>query len=377
MDDKRINSLSEKLFKGTITTDERIELEAWYADMGDGIAEIDSQKDKSTFEEHLFSLISVQSNLKGRQHRPVLKYASIAAALILGMSVAGYLFLKNSDHNSGSSSKQLTAKVEPGGNKALLKLSNGQVLNLSDSQKGKLLTGGREVINKTSDGRIIYKPLTGNKEDLGMNTLTTPRGGKFSIQLPDGTLVMLDAASSISYPAQFNGRERRVSITGQVYFDVVHHSAQPFVVQAGNQVIKDIGTHFNISAYREDKTVKTTLEEGKVSVSQNGNTVFLKPGQTALGDPASARIKIEPADLEETLAWKNGYFRFNNEPIESIMPKISRWYNVDIQYSGKLPADGFNGTISRSKSIEKVLSMLQRTGVIHFKVEGRNVTVTP
>jgi transmembrane sensor len=377
MNEKRVNSLSEKLFNGTITHEERNELETWYADKGGNVVEIDSHLNKEEFSNNLFLLISEKAGLSQRKKRPVFKYAAIAASVVLCISVASYFLLKTPAQNSVTSSGQLAGKVMPGGNKALLKLSNGQLVDLSDANQGQLSTGGRELIDKTANGQITYKPIPGSKEVLGYNTLTTPRGGKFSIRLPDGSLAMLDAGSSITYPARFGARERLVTISGQVYFEVLHLATQPFIVKAGNQVIEDIGTHFNISAYADEKIVRTTLEEGAVSVKQSGATVFLKPGQAAVSIAALGRPKVEPADLEETLAWKNGYFRFNNEPIESIMPKISRWYNVDIQYTGKLPADGFNGTISRSKSIEKVLDMLQRTGIIHFKVEGRNVTVLP
>jgi transmembrane sensor len=377
MNDKRINLLSEKLFNGTITQDERSELERWYANMGDGVVQIDSYSDKKKFSQNLFLIISKKAGLSQRKNQSVSKYAAIAASLMVGMSVAGYFLLKSPVQNKVTASGQMVSEVVPGGNKALLKLSNGQVVDLNEANEGQLSTGGREVIHKTSTGQIAYRPLAGSKEDLGYNTLTTPRGGKFNIQLPDGSVAMLDAGSSITYPAQFGTRERSVVITGQVYFEVVHRSAQSFIVKAGSQIIKDIGTHFNISAYSDEKMVRTTLEEGAVSVTQSGNTVFLKPGQAAVSGIGAARPQIEVADIEETLAWKNGYFRFHNEPIESIMPKISRWYNVDVKYTGRLPSDGFNGTISRSKSIEKVLNMLQRTGIIHFKVEGRSVTVLP
>jgi transmembrane sensor len=377
MNEKRVNLLSEKLFNGTITPEERDKLETWYADTGGKAIEIESEFNKDEFSNNLFSLIAEKAGLSQRKKRPVFKYAAIAASLVLCLSVAGYFLFKTPDQNSVTPSGQLAGKVMPGGNKALLKLSNGQVVDLSDANQGQLSTGGRELIDKTANGQITYKPIPASQEDLGYNTLTTPRGGKFTIQLPDGSLAMLDAGSSITYPAQFGARERMVTISGQVYFEVMHRSAQPFIVKAGNQVIKDIGTHFNVSAYADEKIVRTTLEEGAVSVTKNRKTIFLKPGQAAVSGSVGDNLTTEVADLEETLAWKNGYFRFNNEPIESIMPKISRWYNVDIKYTGKLPADGFNGTISRSKSIEKVLDMLQRTGIIHFKVEGRDVTVLP
>jgi len=377
MNDERVDLLSEKLFNGTITSSERSELESWYADMGDEAIHVESHLDKIEFSNNLFLLIAERTGLSQRGRRPLFRYAAIAASLMLGISVAGYFLLKTLAHHPVTSSVQMASKVVPGGNKAILKLSNGQVVNLDDANQGQLSTGGREMIDKTAKGQITYKPLSGSKEQLGYNTLTTPRGGKFNILLPDGSLAMLDAGSSITYPAQFVAKERIVTITGQVYFEVVHRSAQPFVVMAGNQIIKDIGTRFNISAYADEKLVKTTLEEGAVSVTKNRKTIFLKPGQVGVSQYAGDGLTTGVADLEETLAWKNGYFRFNNEPIENIMPKISRWYNVDIKYNGKLPSDGFNGTISRSKSIEKVLDMLQRTGVIHFKVEGRNVTVLP
>jgi ferric-dicitrate binding protein FerR (iron transport regulator) len=198
--------------------------------------------------------------------------------------------------------------------------------------------------------------------------MTTPTGGQYKLTLPDGSKVWLNAASSITYPAAFVGKERTVTIKGEVYFEVAKNENMPFHVKANNITVDVLGTNFNIMAYEDEPAIKTTLITGAIKV--NGH--LLKPGQQAVNE----RI-TDNADIEEVVAWKNGLFEFNQQPIVSIMQQISRWYDVDIQYQGAIKSKTFTGQISRYADITTVLKMMELTGGIHFKVSDRTVTAMP
>ena len=375
MDDNRINYLSSKLLQGEITPAERQELDDWYNNFDTLEYQMHSDLSKQAFADQLYQQISSKTGLKTVKHFYYYRYAAIAASLLLCLSTAIYIVYTNT--RKTVSIAQHISDIKPGGNRATLTLANGKIIDLKNAPNGLLATGGTQSVHKTSEGVIAYndsEKTTGNND---YNTLSTPRGGQFSVKLPDGTLAVLDAQSSIRYPSSFNAGNRIVEVSGQVYFEVVHRAKQPFIVKTAAQTIEDLGTHFNINAYPDAATVKTTLEEGRVSITTPAKTVFLKPGQAALSHADSQEINVTTADLEETLAWKNGYFRFNDEHIENIMSQIGRWYNIEVVYSGQLPADGFNGTILRSKNLSQVLNMLERTGIIHFKIEGRRITVLP
>jgi len=375
MDDNRINYLSSKLLQGEITPAERQELDDWYNNFDTLEYQMHSDLSKQAFADQLYQQISSKTGLKTVKHFYDYRYAAIAASLLLCLSTAVYIVYTNT--RKTVTIAQHISDIKPGGNRATLTLANGKIIDLKNAPNGLLATGGTQSVHKTSEGVIAYndsEKTTGNND---YNTLSTPRGGQFSVKLPDGTLAVLDAQSSIRYPSSFNAGNRIVEVSGQVYFEVVHRAKQPFIVKTAAQTIEDLGTHFNINAYPDAATVKTTLEEGQVSITTSAKTVFLKPGQAALSHADSQEINVTTADLEETLAWKNGYFRFNDEHIENIMSQIGRWYNIEVVYSGQLPADGFNGTILRSKNLSQVLNMLERTGIIHFKIEGRRITVLP
>jgi len=169
---------------------------------------------------------------------------------------------------------------------------------------------------------------------------------------------------------------RKVAITGQVYFEVVHNPVRPFQVTVGNQTIEDIGTHFNINAYNDEPVIKSTLIEGAIKITVNNQSKILYPDQQAVVSLANNGIKVNHVDPEEVIAWKNGYFRFNNESIQSIMLKLARWYDIKVSYQNNISSEGFYGTISRNKNISEVLNLLESTQSVHFQIEGRRVTVS-
>ena len=260
---------------------------------------------------------------------------------------------------------------------AVLALADGSQIILSDTKNGTLAQQGNTSIDQLN-GQLIYKDMGINLNATTLyNTITTPKGRNFELTLLDGTKVWLNAASSISYPVAFNGTERRVKISGEAYFEVAKNKRQPFVVEANGTEIKVLGTHFNVSAYHDDPSVKTTLLEGSVKVSKNNIETMLTPGKQAIAFNDSNNIKVLNADTEGAVAWKNGYFNFNNEDITTVMKTIARWYDIEVEYMPGVKGKTYGGTISKFEDIDKMLSSIELTGTVHFKKEGRKVLVTP
>lgn len=267
--------------------------------------------------------------------------------------------------------------ITPGKNGAVLMLADGSQIVLDSMQNGVInVAGNGQAV--LANGRLNYKALqvNGNNAAVAYNTISTPLGRQYQVQLSDGTKVWLNAASSIKFPTVFSGKERMVEISGEAYFEVVHNSKMPFKVKASNQIIEDIGTHFDIKAYSDDPLVKTTLIEGAVSVSAGTQRVTLKPGEQA--SAASGNIDIKKVDVNEVMAWKSGFFAFDNANLDDIMRQLSRWYNVSIEYHNTENTQRFTGKIDRSLPLADVLNGLQFSKA-HFKINEneRKIIVLP
>lgn len=302
------------------------------------------------------------------------------AAAVLVFASAGLLIFKHRAVEAkpdNMAANHVSAKIIPGSQQATLTVSNGSVIVLKNAANGVLAnTGGSKVI-KQAQGQIVYdKENNAANNEVTYNTLTTPRGGEYQVVLPDGTKVWLNAASSLTYPTQFTGNERRVKLNGEAYFEVAKNKEKPFYVSMSDGAqVKVLGTHFNISAYGDDEAVTTTLLEGSVQLSKNNSVSLLKPGQQAVVNHSSDDIAVSDANIEDAMAWKNGLFIFNNDNISGIMKKISRWYDVDVYYSADLNDQQFGGSYHRSKNIGDLLQYLQMIGKIQFKMQGRRITV--
>lgn len=322
--------------------------------------------------------LEIQKGRKGIQ-KPLWPRIAAAASIILLLSFGGYFILHK--RPTQQIAQNQIHDIAPGGNKAILTLTNGQRISLTDARNGTVASQGQTLIKKTANGEVVYNAENTTSENAGKeqyNTITTPRGGQYRLKLSDGTIAMLDAASSIRYPVNFTGDERKVEITGQVYFEVVHNAAKPFRVEVKGETIEDIGTSFNVNAYNDEPDVSTTLVEGSVKVMENGHQALLKPGQQAITRAGQRSIIIKSANLDAALAWKNGYFKFEDEDLKSIMREVSRWYNVDVDYQGNAGDNvALLGEVSRFKNISAVLKIMQATGEVHFQVSGRRVTVMP
>lgn len=201
-------------------------------------------------------------------------------------------------------------------------------------------------------------------------------GGQYKLTLPDGSKVWLNAASSLKYPVVFIGNERKVEITGEAYFEIAKDESKPFKVLLNNMEIQVLGTHFNVNGYTDEEMIKTTLLEGKVKVLASGQTKYLLPGQQAQLKSSGNIAVTNEVNLEETVAWKDGNFQFENSDIKAVMRQLARWYDVDVSYKGNINKH-FIGSISRNVKLSQVLSMLQQTGEIKFKIEGKNLIVMP
>lgn len=309
-------------------------------------------------------------------HRsPVIRRWWAVAALLIGTAVTVWLFARiRTTEPVVAGRHPLVHDRAPGRNVAVLTLADGSSITLDSAHNGLLTQQGAASVTKSGDGALAYQATNGEKKIAVYNTLTTPRGGQYRLLLPDGSQVWLNAASSISYPTAFTGSERSVTITGEAYFEIAANAAMPFRVHVnapqGQKDIRVLGTHFNVKAYADETTVTTTLLEGSVELA---GTV-LKPGEAGQWR-ADGTMQVDPhADLEQAIAWKNGMFHFEGADVAEVMRQISRWYDVDVVFKGKLPDAKFEGEIPRNSHLTEVFRILQLSNV-HFTVEDKKVIV--
>ncbi|WP_214072617.1 FecR family protein [Mucilaginibacter sp. dw_454] len=359
MEQKDIEDLLKKYHAGECSAEQATFLESWYAQWNEKIPI------KLSPEQLAEDLQIISNNVQPLQQeaKRVTLWPRIAAAasILLVLSAGGY-FILHKDKAPEQVAQVQKVDVLPGNQSAVLQLSSGKQINLSTAKTGNIAQQGNTNITKTVDNKIIYQagaPAT----ELVYNTVTTKRGNFYPLTLSDGTIAILDAGSSIKYPVSFVGNERRVEITGQVYFEVTHNSKMPFKVIVKGQTIEDLGTHFNINAYDDEPNIKTTLIEGSVRINDQKT---LTPGQQAV--IVNGNIKIEKADVAQTIAWKNGLFNFDNMPVAEAMRQLSRWYDVKIEYPQGIPQNViFSGGMHRNINASQVLDLLSFFKV-HFQI---------
>ena len=304
---------------------------------------------------------------------------SAAAVVILFLTSTAYFL------NSGKEAAPLAQNkikishtdIEPGQNNAILTLDNGETIMLDSAANGTLAHQGNCKVMKIN-GQIAYNK-TGNTESKTVyNTITTANGNQFQLLLTDGSKVWLNAASSIRFPTTFTGKERKVEITGEVYFEVAKNPAKPFKVNfknksGGQAEIEVLGTHFNVSTYSDEPEIKTTLLEGSVKIKNANAVQILSPAQQAGLTTSGIEVR-KNVDMDQVMAWKNGYFLFNNSDIYSLMRQVSRWYNVDVKYEGRITQEGFSGKISREVPLSKLIKVLQLNDV-QVRTDGRKMII--
>lgn len=338
---------------------------------------------EATWQEKMNALIA-----EAQEHRPAVKLKkqrssrwAAAAAVVLLLSTGLYFYRQHSKrpekvivhHTENTATQQ---DIRPGGNKAVLTLGNGTTIILDSAANGMVARQGGTRILKLNNGQLAYNNKGGTGQEVVYNTLTTPRGGQYQVTLPDGSEVWLNAASSIKFPTAFVGNRRQVQVSGEAYFEIAPHASQSFEVMVGNMKVQVLGTHFDVMAYPDEASIKTTLLQGSVKVLQGNAEVLLKPGQQAQVNGKGEINLVPGVDMDKAVAWKNGLFWFDHEDIRSVMRQISRWYNVDVDIEGNIDQH-FSGTLPRDVNVSKVFEVLEGTGGIHFKIEQQKIIVSP
>lgn len=311
------------------------------------------------------------------RRRTLFTFRRVAAAAVLLLMVGTafwWLEQRNKTRGEITIAGQLKTDVAPGSNKAILTLADGSTVTL-DSAGNQVITRGNTNI-KQQNGQLLYAAQQ-SAAGIQYNKLSTPRGGQFRITLPDGTKVWLNSSSSLKYPTAFTGKERRVELEGQGYFEVAPNAAQPFKVMVNEMEVQVLGTHFDVMAYKDEGTVNTTLLEGVVQVKEGTGLQLLKPGQQAVLNNESRTIRVQDADVKKIIAWKNGMFVFNNMALPAILREVARWYDVDIVYDVTPSIELYGGGIARNLHLSSVLKLLEASGYNHFRIEGRKVIVLP
>jgi transmembrane sensor len=329
------------------------------------------------------SLEEIHRRAAGWQdERPVIamrtRWRMLAAACVILLLGFGVYLLKphpSLPETAVSTSKHsLNSDVAPGRNGATLVLGNGKQVILDSAGNGLLAVQGNVKLLQRN-GEIVYAPGRNEAGSDLYNTVSTARGRQYRLTLADGSRVWLNAASSIRYPAELTGKERRVQITGEVYIEVARDAKKPFIVSVNGMEIRVLGTHFNVNAYADEEDALTTVTEGSVSVSRSENSVILLSGQQARCKADGAIGVVKDADIRAALAWTTGYFSFDNTGIESVMRQLSRWYDVDVSYEGNsIPAESFWGDLPRNSTLSAILKVLERSGV-RFRIDGKKIMV--
>lgn len=378
---KRYQELARKRMLGTITPEEAEELAQWLdADDGQPL-ELPASfaGSRSEQEKRIFRAI------EGRIVRIVPLYrrpwlVASAAAVLLCLLVGSYLLLRPSPgvEIAGADRKSLPNDRLPGGNKAVLTLDNGRQIILDSAGNGLLADLGPVQVIKQDNDRLVYQHNTGEQPgNSEVNILSTPRGGQFRIILPDGSQVWLNAASSLKFPTAFNGKERLVELRGQGYFEVAQRAGQPFKVKAGEVNVEVSGTHFDIMAYPDERTVNTTLVEGSVQISEGDKVKRLLPREQVVVNSRQGTMVVQRVNVDKVIAWKNGLFIFNNADLETILREVGRWYDVEIVNKVGNSGELYGGSISRNRNLSDVLKLLGSYGNLDYTIEGSKVTILP
>lgn len=305
-----------------------------------------------------------------------------AAAVILILLGSGIWFWPSGKMPDADGQIASIAAIDaiqaPAGVNAVLLLSNGQKIMLDTTSSGLIASEGNSSLIKSPGGDLIYNSRGTGTAMANLNTLLVPAGSKVThMTLADGTQVWLNADSKLTYPVQFNGNQRTVALSGEAYFEVSHNASKPFQVKVRDQTVEVLGTHFNINAYEDETSIKTTLLEGKVIVRRGQAQLALKPGEQVIcvNQPNQPLQHILHPDMEAVMAWKSGLFNFNNKDLGTIMRQISRWYGVQIRFEGPIAQRKFGGELPKDLKLSEILQLLAKMN-IQFSMEGNVLTIS-
>lgn len=380
MDLEYIAAIIQKHLQGdTLSEAEQLALDHWNSDLKLYL----EQRMDETGVEQAFDTFRQRVEKKPAPVYILSRRRWIAAAVVILLAGSAYLLFSRGNgprQEQADTDRHIAMDVQPGKQGAILTLANGRRVVLDSMGNGLVATqNGAAVI--LENGRLTYNRAQAKTDEITFNTMTTPKGRKFQLVLPDGTKVWLNAASTLTFPTAFTAGERNVSVTGEAYFEVAKNAAIPFKVTINDQEkIEVLGTSFNVHAYADERSMHTTLLEGSVRVISENEKVLLRPGELAAvshSNPGSSGINIQKANIEKVMAWKNDLFDFENATLAEVMNEISRWYDIDVVYEKGVPAFEFGGKIRRDLTLANLLKFLEGAGV-HFRIEaGRKLIVMP
>lgn len=376
---KKLQKILERYHKGTATAAEAAFVERYYEhfeSVEDFTGSLSKEERLHMEKENWARLLDNIDQQRPARVIPMLtRNWRWAAAAMLVLAAGTYLWV--ADKNIKKTAEQVTVKEDilPGREGAILTLEDGAQIVLDSLQEGIIATqNGSKIVLK--DNSVEYTLDGQSTAAIVYNTLSTPKGRQFHVELPDGTTVWLNAASSIRYPTSFAGKERRVAITGEAYLEVAKNKAKPFIVDvAGKASVEVLGTQFNINAYADEPRLNTTLLEGSIKLINLQETAILKPGQQAQITSEGMKV-VEVPDLDLVMAWKRGVFQFNFTRIDEVLRQLSRWYDVEVAYEQKIPDLEFTGVLRRDYNLSQALTILESMGV-HFRIDGKKLIVLP
>ncbi|BAV06951.1 FecR family protein [Filimonas lacunae] len=380
-----IQELLKKYREGTASAEERALLEAWYHALEYDATAFADEEAMQQMQAASWEVITAGK----RQQAPVVglfrRYRiGVAAAVVLAVAGITWFTINRQQPKQETIPTAQTTPAAPASDKAVLTLADGRQIVLEQADSGAIAEQNGIRIIKLNNGQLAYDKAnkSGAQKPSATamyNTLTTPRGGQYKIVLPDGTVVQMNSASSITYPTAFAGKERVVKLNGEAYFEVARNAQQPFKVEVNKTVVDVLGTAFNIHAYTDEPAVTTTLVNGSVRVTHTmaagSKSELLTPGQQAVG--AETYLVTRKANMRQVLSWKNGLFIFEDRKLEDVLREVSRWYDIDIDMQAPADDTRYGGVINRNSDLKKVLELLERNGIRHFKIEGRKVIVLP
>lgn len=372
MDKNQIRLLIAKYLEGSASAEEAAVVETWYNTYQEGA---DPELTDVTIAE---ATLRIQDRLNIEQVKKVSLWPRIAAAAAIILVAGAGLFYFQSKNKVKTEQvvANLVKDIPSGKQGATLTLANGKKIVLSDSSEGEIASEAGVSISMAQGGQLIYEIKDQAKQDrYAINTLSTARGETYQVHLPDGSLVWLNAGSTLKYPASFAAsKERNIELTGEAYFEVAKDKTHPFKVKSPGQEIEVLGTHFNMNAYADEASVKTTLLEGSVKVVSGSSSTVIEPGQQA--SSKGQKISVDQVNVNTVVDWKNGLFRFKNEALPSILRKVARWYDVEISYqldAKNMPT--FSGAVARTENVSAILKMLEETSDVKFSIDGKTIIV--
>ncbi|NIG53561.1 FecR family protein [Chitinophaga sp. Cy-1792] len=397
---EQIAALLLRQLEGSLTEEEAITLQAWLdqqsADAREFYAGITTQEriaaslnnmyqiDEAAALDDVWNRMGVTVESTVTPVRFLWKRWVAAAAVISAIVTTSVLIFSHKQNKNPETpmAARYGGDALPGGDKATLQLADGSVIVLDSAHNGALALQGNTNIIKNDSGTISYQATGNVASEIAYNKINTPRGGQFKLVLPDGTKVWLNAASSLRYPAVFAGNDRTVELSGEAYFEVAPDASKRFnvtvaVADHAPMKIEVLGTSFDIQAYADEPIHEATLLSGKIRVGREAESVLLHPGQQAQLSTRKPTITTTSANEEDVLAWKNGLFSLQDATIQEIMRQVSRWYDVEVVYEGDITTQQFIGKIPRNTNLSDVLTILESTGWVHFKLEGNKLIVRP